>query len=670
MVVTPFSKRPYYPYLLANGNDVVLINYSGSMVDGLSGHIHAEQNQGTVCAWHKVEHRTQGVRIPPILLSYYNVFINGEACVVRWYEQEFDPRRAILTTRVKFPCNTEVKVETFLSSRGILVYEIEVLKSEADSMDVAFFLAVPHGSGIATPNTEIPESEFIMLPEGIDFTYSFKKNNISGRASMRSDRKDGVGKYDISRPCVRFENVKAGWKGMMFTSCADAPGEPAEPTEDLKEKHIAEWEEYFSRSDIRLPDPEIQYSYELGRYMARAGQHSKGAIPCGLLPHMWAGGTVVPCDAEFVFQGMLQSNNVAEARKYLQFYLDRYEKGEQLVAELGMKGVAFSNWSNVKGEHCLGRSLKDELTHRKHVMIAIIGIAAGQYLLYADPEDTGAKKLLHGCADFMSCFVLEDGKLPPCAAQNESYVDVERDSFLLAVTHAVLKMDGAINNDPVRKKVAENLREQILLNRDDKGVILPWKDAKYYSAMPLWAQHYCPGLHSVQELKILHEASRTPWGTDGEQPSEVTRHWSWDNPLYAREFIRAGVPEKAFPLLESWFDYSAATGAVPEQIRLDGYVIGYWYPTPYGAFLQAISEAFGRIEGDKLYLLQGFDGKWQDLTAENLRLEGGYLLSISVEKGKVTAVSLVSENSSKEFEVVLNPAYGKLPNNKMRAVLL
>ncbi|MBQ7694138.1 MAG: hypothetical protein IJT50_03355 [Lentisphaeria bacterium] len=665
MKATPLSERPYYPYLLANGNDAVLINWSGAMISGITGHMSGFQNDGTVCAWHKMEHRRKGNRTNPIVISGYDAIVDNEVCEVRWYEQEFDPRRAVLRSRISFRRGVELDVTTFLTFSGILVCEFAVLKSEAASLSIQFRLLVPDGGGTATPNCEVPETSFAVVPGGIDGTYLFRKTGIAGTTSLRSDRSDGAPFYDISRPGIRFDNVPPGWRGTMYTACTDAPGKPAQITPALRREHEKEWETYFSTSRIELPDPELQYSYETARYMVRAAQHRGGAVVCGLLPHMWSGGTVCPCDAEYAFQAMLQCNNVTEARRFLQFYIAQYPEGERLVRSLGLKGAAFSNWSNVRGEHCGSRDPGYEIIHRKPVMVAIIGIAAGKYLLYTGAEDPDVKKLLHGCAEFMSGLARKDGTIPMCTAGNESYVDVERDSFMLAVTITVLEMDARFNALPGRAELAGKLRAELEKNRDPAGIILPWKGAGYYSAMPLWCQHYCPGIHDAGQLDAFRKAIRTPWGTDGEQPSEVYRHWLWDNPEFARNFAREGAPEKAFPLLKSWFDYAAATGAVPEKIRLDGHVSNYWYPSPSAIFLQAVTEAFGRMEKDTLYLLPGFDGEWQDLQAEDLRLEGGFLLSLRVKRGKLLDFTLSGGDTGKEIALCLNPAYGTLPARKI-----
>ena len=470
MKATPFSDRPYYPYLLANGNDAVLLNFCGAMMTGLTGHIHAERHQGSVCAWYKQEHRRKGGRIPPVIIAGYQVIVDGEVCEVTSFQQEFDCKRAVLKSCSGFRCDTHVKLESFLTDSGILVYEMEVTGTKAETLSVIFFILEPNSyNGTFAPGCEKAKMSFAARDNGADFTYDFECG-IKGRGSFETDRTDGIACENAGKiaPGVRFDGVRPGWKGTMYTRCADLGQELPEITPDLKIRHIASWRDYFSKSSILLPDPDIQYAYELGRYLMRAYQHRDGAITCGMLPHMWAGGQCCPCDAGIAMLALLMNNDLSEARKYLQFYLDRYEAGEKLTVELGVKGVAFSNWHNVLGEHLSG-DLKRELMKRKPIMIAMIGISAGEYCLYADKDDAGALKLLHGCADFIADGFIRNGKIVSTVAGNESYAEVERDSFMLAVTIRVLELDGRFNRDPERLKLAGQMRGELELNRNGEG---------------------------------------------------------------------------------------------------------------------------------------------------------------------------------------------------------
>ena len=61
----PIPPQPYFPFVLANGIDSIMLDYSGSMHCD-SGHLHIEQIGGAVCAWQKFTHRSRYRRLVPI----------------------------------------------------------------------------------------------------------------------------------------------------------------------------------------------------------------------------------------------------------------------------------------------------------------------------------------------------------------------------------------------------------------------------------------------------------------------------------------------------------------------------------------------------------------------------------------------------------------------------
>lgn len=653
---TPFSEKPYYPYLLSNGNDTVLVNYSGTMLCGVTGHMHTEQHQNSVLAWYKQEHRRKDSAIGPVIISGYLVIVDGEVCEPSDFTQHFVPRRAELESCVSFRCGVKLQIVTYLTDTGVLAYEFEVLESKAENMSIVFMLLAPHsfeGTGIF--KVPAPIINFVPSDNRIDYTFTAEKSKVSGKGALLCDRTDGTNcdSWFGAAPGIRFDNVGAGWTGKMYTLCVDEQYELPEVTADLREKHQEGWAKYFSTSDICVPDEKHQHYYELSRYIIKAAQHKSGGIVCGFLPHMWDGGICCPCDAHFSCLAFLQSNNVAEARKHLQFYLDQYDAGVELVKNYGLSGTAFSNWSNVFGTHChhdLGR----DLMKRKPIMIAIIGIAAGEYCLYVSPDDAEVKKLLHGCADFIESGFIRDGEIASTIAGNESILEVNRDTLMLSVTIRVLELDAKFNAQPHRMEIAKQMREQLELNRDADGILLPWENARYYSGIQTTSQHYLRGIHSAEQLTKFSERTRTSWGNDCDQPNEVYRDWSWSSPLYAREFLREGNAKKAFEWISSFGRYASSTGALPEKIRLDGYAIGYWYQSVYALYLEAFCELFGCMKDDTLYLLPGLDGTWKDFSVENLRLENGILLSMKVSGGVVEELQI---SGDKAVKTVLNSAY-------------
>ncbi len=154
MIATPRSRRPYFPALLANGADAVLLNYSGSMASGLTGHAHLEQHQGCPCAWYKIAHVAENPTckvVQPIVQSGYQVMLDGEVCDIDDYAQRFDPVHAVLHTRTSAR-GVRVSIEAFLTDDHILVerYHVEAVPA-GKKADLAFFAAPRTGARADSP---------------------------------------------------------------------------------------------------------------------------------------------------------------------------------------------------------------------------------------------------------------------------------------------------------------------------------------------------------------------------------------------------------------------------------------------------------------------------------------------------------------------------------------
>lgn len=655
MRATPFSEKPYFPFFLGNGKDAMLMNYGGAMITGTTGHTHNEQNQGAVCGWYKEAHRKYlKHRIQPIIIAGYNVMIGGEVCEPLDFAQEFNVMEAILQTQVSFRKDVQIKVEAFLSDNGVLSLTLKVLKS-VPGMKIAFLLMTPNWTAGTLTYFTMPDVKLIPVAEGMDFTYRIDDGEaVEGRGVMRLSKPD-FEPFSGSGMGALFGDVDTGWEATAWISCEDAPGTPVTDYTTLREKHMEAWRKYYQTSDVQLPDAELQYAAGLARYVLKANQFETGSFPAGPMPYHWGGGTCCPFDAELMQHAMLQSGNFDAALKHVMFYVNQFDFGRKLVAELGLQGVAFSNWSDVFGNN-LGQRLKSDLLKRKPLMIAIVGMVGGNYNQFAAKKSAEATQLVIECARFIESGFVRDGKIVSCMAGNESDVEVERDSWMLAASYGVFHC--AALEEPENPKwavLAQNMRDELEKNRHGEGYLMPYLGADYSAGTTVWMQYFVPHVCSNAEALLGSKARiQTPWGLDADQPSEVYRDWPWNHCLYAKSFAEAKCPQEAFKHMQQWFRYTSSNGACPEKLRLDGYVIGYWYTTPYAVFLLALYRSFAHMGQDgKLCLLYGFDGTWQNMSIRDLRLPGGICVSLTVQKGEVTQLDI----TGKVVGIDLNPAY-------------
>lgn len=639
---------------LGNGEDALLLNYSGAMVTGVTGHTHNEQNQGVVCGWHKESHRSKLKRyIQPIFIAGYNIIVEGEVCEPKSFVQDFLVREATLQTIVTFRRGVEVEVQSYLTDSGIYSLTVKVRKS-FPGLKVSLFAMTPNMTGGTLTYFTMPENTYTAVPGGVDFTWHCDDGKAADcNCALRLSRPGFTPVSGIIEG-GEYGDVTDGWEVTGYYSCLDAPAKPLTDYTNLREKHVQAWHDYFATSDVKLPDEDMQYLADLSRYVIRANQFPGGSYPAGPFPYHWGGGICCPFDAQLMNVAMLSNGNFDEAFRHVMYYVNQSEYGHMIAAKLGLKGMALSNWSDVFGNH-LGRPLEYDLLKRKPMMIAIIGSAAGYYNEFASEKSPEATALVLDCARFIESGFVRDGKIVNVMAGNESNVEAENDSWMLAVSYAIFR--HASLEEPENEnwaKLAATMRNELERNRNAQGVLMPFANATYTAGTAAWLQYFIPHLSDADELKASREPLSTHLGLDNDNPSEVYLDWPWNHGLYTKAFSEEKCPGEAFPELLAFARDAASNGAIPEKIRLDGYAIGYWYPTPYAVFLLGLTAAFANIGKDgRLSLLYGFDGTWRNLSVRNLHLPGNIQISLTVKDGAVTGL----EVKGKIAGLDINPLY-------------
>lgn len=220
---TPDSRRQYYPAILSNGADAVLVSYAGASVSALTGHSHFEQHQNTPCGWFRAGHsgKMQGTcqTLYPVFAPGYNIIVNGEVSEPDFYSQEFDPEKALLKTRV---CcwGVECEIESFLTDDNILAESYTITKTPDMQADLEFYLYTDgwHANRYATGE----ESEWRSRKSGGDAVdFSFTHFGIRGKAFMRVVKEKCKAECECREGRLFFKNVSAGARFSRLTFVAD-----------------------------------------------------------------------------------------------------------------------------------------------------------------------------------------------------------------------------------------------------------------------------------------------------------------------------------------------------------------------------------------------------------------------------------------------------------------
>lgn len=665
--------------LLSNGKDAVLVDYSGSMFGAINGHSHFEPHQGTPCGWYKVANawKTPTKGIQSVVACGYQIIMNGEVCEPKNFCQEFDPKRATLSTKIMSFGGCELLLESFLNDESVLVERYKFIKvPENRDVDLTLLLFKPDSMasavGLRTEPEFSVEETFTLNSMG----FSYRIGEINGYGAMYCDKPgDSITNWAWTKGFI-FKNVRDGWAVTRYLAVSDSTEttEFKEKTqvlistfskmgfEKVKAAHINAWEKYSETSNISIPDKEFEHIYNLCRYIVRAHLHPEnGGITVGMLSNLWGGGTYVPCDAWYLHQSLLLTNNAHYADKHLDYYVMQYEKALKAAVEFGLSGAAFSGWTTCFGEH-KGNNIKDYLLHLKPCMAGFIALAFYWQWKYTGTLSAEKKNILKDLLRFSREFIVDKGELAeiaPCMAANESATDVKNDSFTSIVFTRAFAGAAEIFGDDDLNEVSRKLYRGLMQNYEN-GFLQPFPGAWYSTGLHLdyFLFNLPEGIDRSNIYNVL-ELCQTHWGYNFEQPSEFYRDWPWIASRAAICLANMKDPEKAFNALLHQTKFASSLGALPEKIRLDGYPIGYWYSTPHGLFIWAMIATLVNVgPSGELRLLWGMDGEWKDLSFRDLRVPGGIAVSASVTDGKITELKVVSPGGeAKDIPLDINPLY-------------
>lgn len=677
MIATPLSDRSYFPALLGNGRSSILIDYTGANFNGRNPHSHTEQNQSVLCGWYKPTHvALTGVnQIQPIIRGGVQVNLYRAPAEPQWYEQELIPQTASVVNRMHYAGGLELEIVNFLTDDEIWCQQITVQYCPEELMaDVGFAVSKATQGDLITP---------MNLPQEADLTV-FEKNDMLHRFTYRCGTITGGGMlwtdtpYDVvETDGGLYKNVKTGQRFRRLLCCLDpSDGDNWQSRLDalqqvgtwsydgLWEANCSAWRERYGDCCLELPDVNIQQLYELSRYVLHTCQHPDfGGITTGTLPYLWGGGIHCPYDSHQGHLALLSSGNIEAGRRYVDYYLRAAEANKKVMVAHGIPGVTISGWDDCKG-NALGDFLRYVMEYKPHNGAQVITAIYHQWRFSGKPLTEEELVFIRDVIAYCNASTVhrEDGKtyLAPVEAGTEGGFFVTVDTYIqMCIGNAFIQAAEMLGDDNLWQD-GEQLLEGLEQNRID-GVLMPFDNAFYTGGISLFActldiPHRVIDTYGIDECL---RRGKTPWGYNCEQSTEEYRHWPWLETYAAIGYTRRRETEKAMKHLLRMNSVTSSLGALPEKIRLDGYVIGYWYMTPHALVVLALQDAIAHSDRPgELSLLQGITNKWQDLKAANISQPGGFVVSVTVENGVLTLLRVENKQKfTQKLKIHINPMF-------------
>ncbi len=346
--------RNYYHCLLGNGLDTVLIGPTGSMV--------ADKAGKDRCYWYKsdryysedklvqvvdsrfpsdrpLEHaRGSGwYEIAPLGRTWYEVIWQGQPLVVQASEQNFVPQEGCLYSKVDYgPVRSQVT--TFLHASRSLLIERYVFDGEVEfrgwmgpgvwkeeGWDTDPFHSVNMEEHAATGRYDLGETQGLM---GL-----WLEPGPTGFGGQGRDRWLSVRGTTITKIFAIQDNRQGPLEAPLPDPIAMVG------YEKLRQEHLNFWRDYFSASNIDIPDEQFQQFYEASLYHFKAAQNRiSGGLPVNNLRLTWS--SHIFWDSYFIQRALLEANHRSEALEACRFFQRTIEHARRHAKEeFGFEGL-------------------------------------------------------------------------------------------------------------------------------------------------------------------------------------------------------------------------------------------------------------------------------------------------------------------------------------------
>jgi len=664
------GNKSYFPMMLANGIDHVLVGYSGSMgaCQAHEAWNYPNMNMETITGWYRSDLRRRPAYFVQNLVQCGYIVRRGiHADGIESAEQRFDPIRAVLDTRCQMGY-AEVRASTFLTRSHWLVHRFSVTP-HAQDMAMQFFVRTPSVSALRVEVSPTASRagclDFVVVGDGwpatpgrvvCDHPDAKRVTCYNGQSGLEVPLR-GQSEFTFAVQCALIQDVSGG------AGREELDGEFNYA--NRLQQHAAEWEKFHAHSAICLPHRGIDDVYRTSLYVIRAHQHPVlGGITLGGYPDMWNNG-VCPSDMSFGMVALMGANRLEEAERGVRFWKRCLPHLASLLREAGLPHGVSAPWDlSVSGEGTAAP--REKILEMKHVETAQISLQTWQLYQYS-----GRSSVLK---EYWDCLVQPlEFLVGHCVEEFEDHAEIIRSSgpngkeridgkvvyypnptFSLLTTIEALRGACEAANllgreiPPRWRQLLPKLERGVERNRFE-GVI---REARHPNANVTEAASQV-GLFDARldkETLLAHIRRFTSregfltWTNHG------YRAVPWTMCDASAALSRLGM-EGAGRYVEMAAMFTTTLNAFPEAIRPDGVYVKTWYPTVHGDFVHAVHLLLVRRRQDVVELFAGVPADWGPVSFQSLRAPVGLIVSASRTDKGITATVINDSDRRQQFKV-------------------
>lgn len=439
---------------------------------------------------------------------------------------------------------------------------------------------------------------------------------------------------------------------------------------ELRRSHLADWQVYWSESDICLPEQDIEAAYHTALYHLRCIA-TPWSIPVAIADTHWHG-RYFAFDEHFGFLGLLTSNHRQQARRVSEFRFQGLDLAYRRASRYGQKlfqGGARYPWETVEtGEEAAPAGFwLDHIFHMAHIALTV-------WHDYRYSGDTvflrsQAYPVIKACAEFFlyqAVYTVADGRtiIGRCTDLERLGAAVENAYMTTCSAIATLRAAGQaaalLSLDADLAQTWLDTAERLLAHLPHDGgryIPFPGCEQKSIAVMSgLFPYGVIPAADERQRLAIA-DYCRDESAYGNMYPvgqSVCTWYAAWKAVVYAR--LADG--EKAYAATRQGADTVGCFAEIYE-INEPAVSIKPWFSTAEGTFVQGVNEMLIQSDEDAVSIAPAVPRHWRSF-AFRLPCVGGLLADVAVQDGRLTHLAIIDQRQMGATTAVLPQDWPKI----------
>ncbi len=432
-------------------------------------------------------------------------------------------------------------------------------------------------------------------------------------------------------------------------------------------KHKAWWSNYWSKSDIVLPDKFIERQYNFNAYLLGSCSR-KGKFPMplqgvwtadnnGLPP--WKGDYHHDLNTQMSYTSYLKANRLDAGESFIDYLLDMSEAGRKFSSEFyGVEGLCLPSVMDIQG-NSLGGWCQYSLSPTNQLWLC--DIMARHYFFTGDKQylENRMYPYMSEVGGFMMNMLIEkDGNYMLELSTSPEIHDNTLKAWLtpntnydLALMRAfcvdMIKTSNALGKADIAKVWESRLSKfhNLAVNADNVLMLCPdesLRESHRHHA-------HCMPIYPLRTMKYdTNENKKIIDSTIADLEKLTIKNWVGYSLGWMAQFYAVQCDgDKALKMLDDFFRYFCtdngfhSNGDYRHKTKSLLKCRLFTLEANFVA-MDAVQEMLVFSEDNVIKLLPAIPKTWLDLSFKNLRCYGGVLVSLKVASGVITQLKLVA----------------------------